>query len=204
MNLSQFDIAWQYMHATDTILVSMISMNNERFIVRDHTLTEEEYFNATRYNSNSIMTPALFCLYQGCELLLKGFITFKTNSGINSHDAVELVSELDKCLPNEKELKKCFEDILYNPPTFVKAFMEANNISNWRELYFSLRYPDRKDVVGINYWFLHYPEEAYIGESEQDKVNSLILELKELLKKTNCLIEKAVGVYNKESIHEEA
>lgn len=203
MNLSQFDIGWQYMRATETILVGMISMNNERVIVSDHLVTEEEYRQATRYNSNSIMTPALFCLHQGIELLLKGFITYKARCGVITHDANELISAFDKYFPNETDLKTCFEDIISNPPIFVKAYMAANNIRNWKELYFSLRYPDRKDAMGIDYWYIHYPEEAYPRESEQEQVEALILDLHDLIKQINYLLEKAVSVYNQERIYED-
>lgn len=93
---SRFYVAQQYIQAASNLISEMIRTENRSIALSSPSTPEKEIYEQTKHGSNSVIMPALFCLYQGLELILKGFIVIKKDKTF-SHDAENLLVEF-KCL----------------------------------------------------------------------------------------------------------
>jgi len=154
---SRFYISEQYIQASKNLIDGMLETNNISVIISDHPITSDEMINGLKNSSGSIILPALFCLYQGIELLLKGFVNIKSQKN-NGHEAEALCKQFSEFYQDEEELISLFNKFIFSPRTFINQYKLANNLNSIRLFYNSLRYPERKDGSLTNYYQLKHPD----------------------------------------------
>ena len=133
----------------------MIEVGNPMILTSENRFTEDDIIEGLRYSSCSIMLPALFCFYQGIELLLKGFIALHNNNKY-THDFENLITGFKMYYSNSDNFIKIIEKYVNDYPFFIKEYCKKNNIKNTTELYHSLRYPDIKYFETVDYSSLEY------------------------------------------------
>jgi len=180
---SRFHVSQQYIQAALNLIAGMLYNGNPHAVVLDHYISEEEFKEGLRISSESIILPTLFCLYQGIELILKGFINKKGKLEQDDlHKGEMLCNRFSKLYMEEIELGKLFNKFLNTPPEFIKEYMQLNNITDIIGFYNSLRYPDKKNREIYNYDFLTNPDNEkflpQIKELNQDIEQLLILSVK--------------------------
>ena len=143
---SRFYISGQYIHAAKNLFDGMLETKNPSVIISDHEISDEEMTEGLKKSSVNIILPALFCLYQGIELLLKGFVNIKSQKN-NGHEAEKLCEQFATYFQDEKELIELFNKFIFSPKTFINQYKRVNALNSTKLFYNSLRYPDLKDVL---------------------------------------------------------
>ena len=157
---SRFYLAQQYIQASQNLLNSMSKSGNPHVVTSDYPILEKEYLEEVKNSSHSVMMPTLFCLYQGIELILKGFVGLK-NKENSGHKLDVLCRRFSELYEEEHELNALFSEFVFSPRKFIYEYMRHNGITKTDEFYNSLRYPDKK-VKGKttsrhDYFYLKYP-----------------------------------------------
>ena len=151
----RFYVAQQYTQAAKNLTDGMLKDENPHAVVSDHEISDEELEEGLRNSSGSIILPALFCLYQGIELILKGFINIRGKlEKSDLHKGDMLCNRFSELFVEELELSVLFNKFLNPPPQFIKEYMQLNNITDIIGLYNSLRYPDKNNGGVYDYDFL--------------------------------------------------
>ncbi|MGD8307721.1 MAG: hypothetical protein PVF17_13770, partial [Ignavibacteria bacterium] len=78
-SLSFWTMSFYYLNLTLTIFEKTIENNNIWVVVDDSPITEHNYREKTKFSDFNIMIPSLLSFYHGIELLLKGFVLFKSS-----------------------------------------------------------------------------------------------------------------------------
>lgn len=179
MNHKQrFYVAHSYIEVCQNLIDEMLKNYNPRVVVSDHEIDESQVAERLRYSSPSVILPALFCLYQGIELLLKGFVLIKAHQKAR-HNAEELVQSFSKYYPEEEVLSVLFKQFVLQPPCFIKQYIELNRIKDISSFYNSLRYPDNNNSGEMyDYDSLMYLDNRlFIPQIKKvkDKIDSLLI-----------------------------
>ncbi len=187
INRNRFYIAEQYIQASKNLIQGMLDKNNPQFIISDEDITDDDFEKYLKYSSQKIILPALFCLYQGIELILKGFVNMVQNNK-GSHDAEKLCKEFSKYYVDETELQDLFNKFIFTPVTFIEEYKAENNIKKTKDLYNSLRYPDSnaEDSMPINHMQLKYPND-----------DIFLSQVKELMRDVEKMIRLSVILFHK-------
>ena len=134
--------------------------------------------------------PALFCFYQGLELLLKGFVSLKCDEKAR-HDMKKLVDNFVNYYGDNVELNdKLNYYISLNPP-FIKEYCEINDISDLSTIntfYNSLRYCDiniPSEEKVWDYFCIKYP-----------KNESFLPQIKTIIDDIDLIMEKSAKLFN--------
>ena len=141
---SRFFTAEQYIQASSNMIEGMLQTGNPFIIIANHKISSDELTDGLKFSSHNLILPALFCLYQGIELLLKGFVYIKSTKH-SKHNAEDLCRRFSDHYPEEVELIKLFSVFLSSPKEFIEEYKQTNNIQTVAEFYNSLRYPEQKD-----------------------------------------------------------
>lgn len=153
---SRFFVSEQYIQASKNLIDRMLPNGNPLVLISNDEVSEHELIEGLRNSSQNIILPALFCLYQGVELLLKGFVNVKSKKK-NGHEAEKLYNQFLTLFEEEKELVDLFNKFIYKPKTFIKQYMETNQLNSINILYNSLRYSELKGGRQVDYYKLMYP-----------------------------------------------
>ncbi len=180
---SRFYVAQQYMQAAKNLIEGMLKDENPSVISSDHEISDDELAEGLRNSSQLIILPALFCLYQGIELILKGFINNKGKLEKNDlHKGDELCNRFSELYKEELELSALFNKFMISPPKFITEYMQLNNITSIINFYNSLRYPDKNNGETNDYYPLMYTNNELflpqVEELNQDIEQLLILSVK--------------------------
>lgn len=184
----RFYVAQQYIQASKNMIDEMLKRDNPYAVISEHDISADELVEDIRYSSHHIILPALFCLYQGIELLLKGFLMIKCKVEI-WHNAENLCGQFSKIYAEENELIGLFNKFVLCPKEFIREYIELNNITKISEFYNSLRYPDKKEKSdGVatytyrDYDPLMYPDNEFflpqVEELNNDIGQLLVLSVK--------------------------
>ena len=152
----RFFVSEQYIQASKNLIDGMLANGNPLAIISNDEISSRELVEGLKDSSQSIILPALFCLYQGVELLLKGFVNIKSEKK-NGHEAEKLLKQFLTLYEEEKELIALFNKLIYEPKTFIKQYMQTNQLDSINTLYNSLRYSERKGRIPIDHYKLMYP-----------------------------------------------
>jgi len=166
----------------------MINSNNPNLVFSDHPLSNEELAKTYKYSSFNIILPTLFCLYQGLELLLKGFVNYKMEVK-STHDSEKFLKYFAALYRKETNVKRIFSEFINEPKGFIRSYMVLNNIVTIKQLYESFRYPDKKGKGDLffDYQLLMYPRER----------NSYIYQVQQLHSDINNLISLSVELFGR-------
>jgi len=159
----RFYIAEQYIRVSRGLFESILSSKNKMVVISDHEPSDDELYNATKDSSMFTILPALFCLYQGIELLLKGFVCLKSNERLK-HKAEKLIEMFFVFYPGATSLGELFIKLIEKPEPFIDEFVSLNKIKNIEQLYTSFRYPEN-NCKQIDYTPLKYPDDkAFLAQ----------------------------------------
>lgn len=150
-----FKLSVQYLHFVEAVIDELLKQGNKQVIISDYQITEDEFFEKTKWSDYNIIEPLLFNFYHGVELLLKGYLkSINIATFEYSHNIENLFSSFKNNLTNHsftsEILKKYigFRDYLVEP---LKTFFFENNITVC-QYYEALRYPtDKKDTHVFDY-----------------------------------------------------
>lgn len=144
--LSFWTTAIDYLALVENVANETIKQGNVWTLVRGHKegpITDAEYVNATQWSDHRIITPLLYNLYHGIELLVKGFLLAPPASTVEAkHTLQKLCCEFVQKYPQETEINRFL--IKYTEeaslPPLLSEFLKSNKLS-FKELYQALRYP---------------------------------------------------------------
>jgi hypothetical protein len=198
---SRFYVAEQYIQASKNLIDGMLRTENPLGIISDDPISSDDLKEGIKNSSLSIILPTLFCLYQGIELILKGFVD-EEYKDTSRHEAELLCEKFSVLYSDENELSALLKKFVFSPKQFIREYLELNNIElgSISEFYNSLRYPDKKETVkGLkilkfrNYNPLKYPDnDLFLPQIEE-----LNYEIEQLLKLSVKLFKK---LGNKEAV----
>jgi len=160
-NKSWFYVAAQYVQASMNLLDGMINTGNRKIAISDHEMSDDEVNEQLRYSSQSIILPALFCLYQGIELILKGFVSYKSDHK-PTHSFEKLLTQFLTHYDTECALSELFFKLIKSPVEFIAQYKDTNKIKDMGSLYNTLRYPDM-NKKNVNYdLLLHFDNQKFM------------------------------------------
>lgn len=181
----KFFVAEQYIRASKNLIDGMLETGNPLAILSDNEISDNELIEGLKNSSQSIILPALFCLYQGIELVIKGFVNIKDNIKIR-HDSAALLYKFLIFYPEEKELSALLNKFVHSPIHFINQYKQSNNIETIKEFYNSMRYPEQKNEKVHNYDSLMNPDNE-----------NFLPQLKELNNDITLLLRLSVKLFRK-------
>lgn len=176
--LSFWTASFQYLHLVDNAAHETASSGNLWFMARDFSegeITEEEYFNDTKWSDHRIIIPLLFNLLHGIELLVKGFILVDPSETIDKqHNIGDLCSRFRIKYPDQDTLNNFFERYTTDDhaPELLQRFRIDNGLS-MNGLYQALRYPS-PDFASMRI----YASLKYKGESGTSFFSNLVNDIR--------------------------
>lgn len=163
----RFYLAQQYIQVSQNLIDNMIASTNPHVVISSEPISDAEFKEKCKNSSHMVIMPTLFCLYQGIELLLKGFVYFKDEKR-RGHQMEALCDDFSKLYEEETALIKLFSGFISplkkpvcNNKEFIRDYMNRNKITSIAVFYNSLRYPDRSNDQSASpccdYFCLMYP-----------------------------------------------
>lgn len=141
-DLAFLTLSFKYFFIVENSLNETIKQGNLHILISD---TETfDYHERTKWSDFNILTPALFCLYHGLELLMKGLALNQLGKFEEKHNLVDLCRKIDKSPGIPKRLRKLLTKyVFYRGRELgpIRSFLRANRIANADGLYAKLRYP---------------------------------------------------------------
>lgn len=126
----------------------------------------EEYNNRTKCSDFNIFVPALFFFFHGTELLIKGLLTYKNINFEKKHYIDELINQLSSATEIDLELISTLNKYFRKKPKskIISSFIKNKEKSFLRNLHVSIRYPEEKNGMSVNFDNLRYQEKELICE----------------------------------------
>lgn len=190
MDIIWFKIGQQYLQVTLNIFDNIIKSNNSFTLILNEDFTEKDLYNHTRFNTSYVMLPMLFCLYQGIELMLKGFVCSKKLKNYR-HKTESILEDFKKIYPNETKLHELFDQLINKPLEFIRQYRNINGITDIMQLYNSFRYPDSASKR-YKYQELYYPNnESFLPQINvlKEKIESIFQYSVELFRRLESDID---------------
>lgn len=153
-----FRLSSQYLHLVEAVIEELLKQGNKQVVISDHQITEEEFYEKTKWSDYNIAEPLLFNLYHGIELLLKGYLK-SVNEDIPKygHDMDNLFLTFKSNFEQQYliiEILKKYIGLNGELVEPLKSFFTENNI-NVSQYYDALRYPtDRKELTIYSHYEL--------------------------------------------------
>lgn len=164
-SLSYWSMSFYYLNITEVIFEKTIESGNKWVVIDDFPIDDKTYHEITKFSDFNLMVPALFNLYHGLELLLKGFVLIKKEIEVELNHKIEsLFEDFIYLYPEQKEIINAFEKYIIVGKCLepLKSFFRTNDISP-NKYYESLRYPVNKNfTVEYDHYELKYNEEEAI------------------------------------------
>lgn len=151
-----FLLAEQYLTVSKCLLEILIENENSNCGIGD-TLEEamEEMKNNINNSDSRIFIPAIFNCYQATELSMKGLILLNNVEIEEKHVAENMLDIIKLIYGENSEIYKEFRKFYKFQISIIQEYKSKNNISNIKELYESLRYPEsKKNNKQYNYVYL--------------------------------------------------
>jgi hypothetical protein len=164
-SLAYWQLSIHYLHLVQSVLEEMITQGNRWIIVTDLNENEdvndfEVYDKLTKWSDFNLAEPLLFNFYHGLELLLKGFVLFKSQTTKLNHNIEKLQEDFLTLYPHEKTLSLLFSKYIGSSLHFqtLGQFFKDNNKTS-KNFYELLRYPSDKSSTSLfSYIRLNYQE----------------------------------------------
>jgi HEPN domain-containing protein len=163
-------LADQYFRTSKNIIEEMINSDNKWVIVSDNTINWSEYDYKTKWSDFNTLLPALFLIYHGLELLLKGFLKYIKVDYEKNHNFTELLNNFQqKFLSSDSKklilILKKYLILNHNTSTLLKKYFQKNKyIKNPQKMYNALRYPESKAKVVFDQSIFSYNEKEIIDD----------------------------------------
>lgn len=194
---NRFLVAEQYLNTSKNLLDLMIINKNQKVIITkitdEKTIDIDDIFGNLKNSSIFTIIPTIFLFYQGMELIIKGFVLIKQKDVKSSHDIQKLFIEFKKYYLEEKNIITILERYINKLLPFLKKFNEDNNITNSKDFYNALRYPEGngKNIKSIDYYALKY----YKNEEFIPQITEFSNDIKALIEYSNNLFSRIKKSY---------
>ena len=175
----------QYFETAKLLLETLINNGNSNAGIGK---TEEEAYKQMVENVSKsdlyLFVPAIFNCLQSTELFIKGLLLLNNIEINDTHDVQKLLEKIKNSYTENSAVFKEFKRMYYSQENILKEFKKDNNITNSRDLYMSLRYPEKNDKKHTEYLFNSL---MYNGEEGIKLFSSILENLEEI--KNVVLIE---------------
>lgn len=178
-----FLLADQYLETAKLTLDVLIENDNSN---AGFGATQEEAEKQMRENvlksDITLFVPTVFNAYQSTELFLKGLLLLNGIEITDTHEVANMISEIKNKYTEKSDVYKKINNFYNAQIEIIKNFKKNNNITNNKELYESLRYPENiKKNKSYDYNDLHYNGE--IGIKNFELLRKRIQEVKDVILK---------------------
>ena len=145
----------QFLRLSYEVSVELVKNRNPHFVVSEAPLSPGEYEHRTRWADHMVGVAALFNLFHGIELILKGFLGAR-QSFPKHHRLTDLLREFDRTYPGEALtalIAAAFDMSRQDTP--LARFFRANSLQldQWYE---ALKYPELRDGTAVDHFGLKY------------------------------------------------
>lgn len=139
-----FALAEQYLTTSKLIMEQIIANENMWIMISDEPIEMAAYNEATKWSDFNTLTPALFLLEHGIELLLKGLLLWSGNDYEINHNVNEIIETLKKDRRINKDLFCLLDNYVGSSPKrdIIKDFLQINEHIKANRLHIELRYPE--------------------------------------------------------------
>ena len=142
--LNYLRLSQQYLITSQLILQELRKNRNVNYVVSDKEIKDEEFWEITKWSDSNTLTPALFILRHGMELLVKGLSGWAEIEHPKNHH----VEDMLKIIKNDKRFKDDLIKLisLYvgsgKKQALLQKFGDNNKLKNLdSSLNEALRYP---------------------------------------------------------------
>jgi len=168
--LKFLQVASSYLFTSKILLEMMSFSNNNCIAIANIEITEEELMRQTKYSDTNLMIPALFNLYHGLELIMKGMVLAHDGNIITEHKPEKLFNDLKEIENEDAEYIFTISKYMNKPISvnFINEYVVKEKIKDISQLYQSLRYPSpiKLDVI-YNYFDLSHRGKEIIPEIDE-------------------------------------
>jgi hypothetical protein len=181
-------LSQQYLLTSKLILQQLRDSNNISVIVSDHKIETYELIEATKWSDFNTLTPALFLLRQGMELLVKGLAIWIDEDPADTHQTGKMIDYLR----NDKRFSNDYIELISSyvgsgpKQRLIQEFGDTNRLENYdSKLNEALRYPITKKGEGkrINFTSLRYRHDEILED-----IDNIICDIEKVLKEAVRLV----------------
>ena len=145
-----------YLEVSKLILETLITNDNSNAGLGKTPEKAEENMRSNDIKSDStLFIPMIFNSFQSIELFIKGLLLLNNVKPEEIHEISKLLPALETIYGEQSEIYKSINKFYSNQVEIIKEFKKNNNITNMKELYESLRYPEKNDKI-YEYSYLKY------------------------------------------------
>lgn len=149
-----FRLADQYFVTAQILLETLINNDNSNAGIGK---TQEEAYEQMKKNTSCsdlyLFIPAVFNCLQSTELFIKGLLLLNDKEIEGNHESQSSLSIIRDVYGEKSTFYKEFNKMYNSQEDIIKQFKKENNITNTKDLYESLRYPEKKDESRTPYDF---------------------------------------------------
>lgn len=154
-----FRLGEQYAETAKLLLDTLINNGNSNAGIGK---TEEEALQDMEKNAVKsdlyLFIPAIFNCLQSTELFIKGLLLLAGETFEWGHGAETLIAKLGEVYHKNSDIYLAIKTFYSNQIGIIEEFKKANKLSNSKDLYMSLRYPEilvgskgQKEEIIIDY-----------------------------------------------------
>lgn len=164
MSKEYFILANQYLETSKLLLKELIENDNLTCGIGS---TEKEAYDKMMENSlksdTTLFIPMLFNCHQAMELFVKGLLLLNNVYVQETHEVSLLISDLKIIYGEKSDTYKTINRFYKNQINIINNFKTTNAITTTKELYESLRYPE-KGGKKYDYYDLKYNGDIGISQ----------------------------------------
>jgi hypothetical protein len=142
-------MGFDFLGLVENSLTEVINQGNLHLIISDEPITNDIYFEKTKWSDFRIFIPVLYNFYHAVELIMKGLLVFHQKM-VATHKLTDLSDALVEAASYPQSLmdvlNKHLDENKLN--TILKSYLATNHLTI-NELYSSLRYPGDKNINKI-------------------------------------------------------
>ncbi len=140
-----FILAEQYLTASKCLLKVLIENGNSNCGIGNTMEEAVDVMNKNIVNSDvRLFVPTIFDCYQATELFIKGLLLIKNIEIEENHVVENMIDIIKNAYGEESDIYKEFRKFYKYQISIIQEYKKDNNISNIKEIYESLRYPESK------------------------------------------------------------
>lgn len=177
-------LSFQFLDTGSLIIEKIIANKNTNYVISKKEISEKQFLEETKWSDFNTLTPALFLITHGFELLIKGLSTYLNVKIKKTHNISILVSELQKNNLNiDSTLISLINKYVGENPVseLIGNFLEANPFVN--NIHVDIRYPNGKNNEDIDFSPLRFNGKSIISE-----LKTLVNDISEIQSRTLTLV----------------
>ncbi|WP_251554005.1 hypothetical protein [Neobacillus muris] len=182
-----FSLSEQYLKTSKLIMEQIRTNNNKWFMIEDHPIEWDQYFEATKWSDFNTLVPSIFLMQHGLELLLKGFMKMYGEQIPRNH------KNMDQMLGVLRKQHKFNDGLIDLMSKYSgsspknKLFTEFNKLNkrlNSSNFHVNIRYPEEQNGNEIDFSPFRYKESSLLSELDRmiQDIDIILIETVELVR----------------------